>query len=117
MLNLLSNAVKFTPEDGQVFVELESDAVACTLRVRDTGIGIDPVLLPHVFERFVQGDAPVSPHKGLGLGLAIARHIVDAHGGTLAAESGGVMRGATFTLSLPRGDEAASMPSPSPPAV
>jgi PAS domain S-box-containing protein len=104
VLNLLSNAIKFTPEDGQVSVTLDVEAASVVLRVRDTGIGIDPALLPRVFERFVQGDAPVSPRKGLGLGLAIARHIVDLHGGAIGAESEGVMRGATFTLTLPRAE-------------
>ena len=81
---------------------MTASPAAVTLTVTDTGIGIDPALLPRVFERFVQAEAPVATRKGLGLGLAIAKHIVDAHGGTLAAESDGRMRGARFTLTLPR---------------
>jgi PAS domain S-box-containing protein len=104
VVNLLSNAVKFTPEEGKVDVTLDVEGSRVVLRVRDTGIGIDPALLPRVFERYVQGEAPASPRRGLGLGLAIAKQVVDAHDGTLTAESDGLMRGATFTLSLPRAE-------------
>jgi len=105
VLNLLSNAVKFTPEDGRITVALAAGPAVVTLTVRDTGIGIDAALLPRIFERFVQADAPIATRKGLGLGLAIAKHIVEVHGGTLAAESEGPMRGAQFTLTLPRVDQ------------
>ena len=72
------------------------------LRVSDDGEGIDPEFLPHVFERFSQADVSVSrQHGGLGLGLAIVRHLVELHGGTIAAESGGPARGAVFTVELP----------------
>jgi len=100
--NLLSNAVKFTPEGGTVSIELRQDQSHCQVVVRDNGVGIDPALLPHVFERFRQGNASTSRAEGgLGLGLAIAHHLAELHGGTLIAESPGNGLGATFTLSLP----------------
>jgi PAS domain S-box-containing protein len=102
--NLVSNAVKFTPEGGAVDVKLESapgDSVR--IIVRDSGHGIDSAFLPFVFERFRQDDATTTrEHGGLGLGLAIVRHLVDAHGGTVEAESGGPGTGSTFTVTLPR---------------
>jgi PAS domain S-box-containing protein len=104
--NLLANAVKFTPAGGLVVVELcETPDNGLRIRVRDDGAGIDPGFLPHVFERFRQGDGSVSrQHGGLGLGLAIVRHLVELHGGTVRAESEGPGRGSTFTVELPRPD-------------
>jgi signal transduction histidine kinase/ActR/RegA family two-component response regulator len=102
--NLLSNAVKFTPERGRVDVGLTRDANAChiELRVQDTGKGIDPRFLPHVFERFRQADSTTTrKHGGLGLGLAIVRHLVELHGGTVHVQSAGLGKGATFTVRLP----------------
>jgi len=100
--NLLANAIKFTPEGGRVgvFVERAEDHVE--VRVNDTGQGISPDFLPHVFERFRQGgSATTQRHAGLGLGLAIVRQLVELHGGTVHAASPGVGRGATFTVCLP----------------
>jgi PAS domain S-box-containing protein len=104
--NLLNNAVKFTPVDGTVTVRSWSEPDRLVLQVSDTGVGIDPDLLPHIFEAFEQGRIR-SPRRtgGLGLGLAIGRAIAEMHGGTLTAASEGRGRGATFTLSLPRGRE------------
>jgi signal transduction histidine kinase len=100
VLNLLSNAVKFTPENGRIDVTLaETETATVMLTVRDTGVGIPPDILPHVFDRFVQ--AETSARVGLGLGLAITKHIAEAHGGSVHAQSGGPMQGATFTLTLP----------------
>ena len=101
--NLLSNAVKFTDAGGAVTIEMdETSGGQVRLRVRDTGAGIDPVFLPHVFERFSQADGSESRrHGGLGLGLAIVRHLVELHGGTVSAESPGVGQGSTFTVELP----------------
>ena len=102
--NLLSNAVKFTPERGRVDVGLSRDAQTChlELRVQDTGKGIEPRFLPHVFERFRQADSTTTrKHGGLGLGLAIVRHIVELHGGTVHVNSAGLGKGATFTVRLP----------------
>ena len=100
--NLLSNAVKFTPKGGQVAVSLERKGSHITITVSDTGEGIEPEFLPFVFDRFRQfeGDARRA-HGGLGLGLAIARHLVEMHGGTVSAASPGKGRGATFTVKLP----------------
>jgi signal transduction histidine kinase len=99
--NILGNAIKFTPPNGSVTVRLARDGAAC-LTVSDTGRGIDPELLPHIFERFRQSDgASTRGHAGLGLGLAIVRHLVELHGGRVRAESEGVGQGATFTVVLP----------------
>jgi PAS domain S-box-containing protein len=100
--NLLSNAVKFTPPGGAVSVHVEPrDGFACIV-VRDTGPGIQPEHLHYIFERFRQVDSTTTRrHGGLGLGLAIVRHLVELHGGTVAAESGGAGAGAMFTVALP----------------
>ena len=100
--NLLSNAIKFTPKGGRVQVLLGRADSYVEVVVSDTGRGISPELLPHVFERFRQADAaPDRQHAGLGLGLAIVRHLVELHGGTVRAESAGEGHGATFTVRLP----------------
>ncbi len=99
-LNLIANAIKFTPSAGHVEVSLASRAGHAVLTVRDTGRGIAPELLAHVFDRFRQGDAN-GRHQGLGLGLAIVRHLVEAHGGRVRAESPGPDRGAVFIVELP----------------
>jgi signal transduction histidine kinase/ActR/RegA family two-component response regulator len=99
--NLLNNAVDFTPAGGTVRVGLRTSDGAAELRVCDTGRGIGPDFLPHVFEPFRQeADAATRPRGGLGLGLAIARKLVELHGGTIAAQSPGLGRGATFTVRL-----------------
>jgi len=101
--NLLSNAVKFTPTGGAVHVALSSGGAEAVMRVSDTGAGIAPDFLPLVFDRFRQADASSTRrHGGLGLGLAIVRHVVELHGGTSHAESQGVGHGATFIVRLPR---------------
>jgi len=100
--NLVSNALKFTPEGGSVEVRLETADDLARVMVRDTGIGIAPDFLPHVFERFRQADAgSTRAQGGLGLGLAIVRHLIELHGGTVEAQSAGEGRGATFTIALP----------------
>jgi signal transduction histidine kinase len=102
--NLLSNAIKFTPAGGRVDVFIESSNDSMEIRVVDTGQGITPALLPHVFDRFRQADdATTQRHTGLGLGLGIARQLVKLHGGTVHAASPGVGHGATFTIRLPIG--------------
>jgi PAS domain S-box-containing protein len=100
--NLLSNAIKFTPKGGHVSVSLDAVDSRARIRVRDSGIGIEPAFLPYIFDRFRQAEAPTTrTQRGLGLGLAIVKHIVDLHGGTVRAESDGEGRGATFTVELP----------------
>jgi signal transduction histidine kinase len=99
VLNLLSNAVKFSRPGGAVELSLEQAADHVRIRVRDHGIGIAPGFLPRLFERFSQAEP--RGHGGLGLGLAIARHIVEQHGGTISAESAGQDQGAAFTVTLP----------------
>src|SRR5438067_9904699 len=102
MWNLLSNAVKFTPNGGRVEVGLARDAGEAVIRVGDSGIGIAPDFLPHVFDRFRQQDASITrKHGGLGLGLSIARQLVELHGGTIAVDSPGQGAGTTFTVRLP----------------
>jgi len=100
--NLLTNAVKFTPKGGTVQVKAERTDSHIQLSVIDTGEGIDPAFLPHVFEPFRQAENPNTRiHGGLGLGLSIVRYIIEAHGGSVSAESGGRGRGATFMVTLP----------------
>ena len=92
-LNLLSNAVKFTPEGGAIEVTIHGDTGHALVHVRDSGQGISPELQPFIFERFRQGDnATTRRHGGLGLGLAIVRHLTEAHGGTVSVESRGKAR-------------------------
>ena len=100
--NLLSNAVKFTPTGGCIDVLARRAGAIVEIEVRDTGIGIRPSSFPHLFERFSQADdSPRRQNPGLGLGLAIVRHLVEAHGGTVAAESAGENLGSTFIVQLP----------------
>lgn len=100
--NLLSNAIKFTPRGGRVQIRSERVNSHLEIVVSDTGQGISPDFLPHVFDRFRQADQKTSrQHGGMGLGLAIVRHLVELHGGTVRATSDGVGQGATFTVMLP----------------
>ena len=96
--NLLANAVKFTPRGGHVRVTLRPEPHDIVVTIADSGAGIDPEVLPFIFQRFRQGDAR---HGGLGLGLALVRHYVELHGGQVRAASEGPDRGATFTVTLP----------------
>jgi signal transduction histidine kinase len=101
MWNLLSNAVKFTTR-GEIAVRVEREGSALAITVADSGRGIDPAFLPHVFERFRQADSSTTRKVGgLGLGLSIVRHIVELHGGTVAVTSDGIDRGSTFRITLP----------------
>ncbi len=103
--NLLSNAIKFTPAGGKVSIELSRRDESFELTVRDSGAGIDPAFLPHIFERFRQGgDSGAKRHGGLGLGLSIVRHIVEMHDGTVEARSEGRDQGSTFVVRLPAVD-------------
>jgi PAS domain S-box-containing protein len=105
--NLLSNAVKFTPEGGTIEVAFRQRDFDVELTVTDTGVGIRPEFLAHIFERFEQGNPSITRRfGGLGLGLAIARHLVELHGGTIDAESEGEGKGARFTVRLPTGSAA-----------
>jgi CheY-like chemotaxis protein len=100
--NLLSNAIKFTPREGRVQIRSERVNSHLEIVVSDTGQGISPDFLPHVFDRFRQADQKTSrQHGGMGLGLAIVRHLVELHGGTVRADSQGEGQGATFTVMLP----------------
>jgi signal transduction histidine kinase/ActR/RegA family two-component response regulator len=100
--NLMSNAIKFTPGGGRVRVELRRGSPGVRIAVQDTGQGINPDLLPYVFDRFKQGDSAASRrYGGLGLGLALVKHLVELHGGSVAVESQGEGHGATFIINLP----------------
>jgi CheY-like chemotaxis protein/anti-sigma regulatory factor (Ser/Thr protein kinase) len=100
--NLLSNAIKFTTRGGKVQIRLERVNSHIEIAVSDTGAGISPEFLPHVFDRFRQADQRTTrQHGGMGLGLAIVRHLVELHGGTVKAESRGEGQGSTFTVLLP----------------
>jgi signal transduction histidine kinase/ActR/RegA family two-component response regulator len=113
--NLVWNAVKFTPASGGVHVRLTRSGSEVVLSVSDTGVGIASEFLPHVFEWFRQGDAKSQSQAGLGLGLGIVRHLVQLHGGSVEAESGGEGHGATFTVRLPVYEQAAHAPRRDPP--
>ncbi len=114
--NLVSNAVKFTPAEGRIWVRARRRDGDVLIEVEDQGIGIDPAFLPHVFERFRQEDSSTTRvHGGLGLGLAIVRHLVELHGGEVEVESPGPGRGATFRIRLPV--RPASMPAAGPRAA
>jgi CheY-like chemotaxis protein len=113
--NLLSNAVKFTPERGSISVLLLKNADRVQLQVKDNGIGIAPEFLPHVFDRFTQADTSAARRAGgLGIGLALVRHIALLHGGQVRADSAGVGRGSTFTVELPAAPASATRPVPVP---
>ena len=110
--NLLSNAIKFTGKAGRVLVRLERVGQVARIVVSDTGSGIAPAFLPHVFDRFRQADSSSTrTHGGLGLGLAIVRHIIEQHGGEVRAESPGLGHGSTFTIEIPGN---ISIPAPAP---
>lgn len=100
--NLLSNSIRFTPPGGRIGARLLRDGAEVVIEVQDTGAGIAPDLLPHVFDRFRQGASPSSrAHGGLGIGLSLVHHLVALHGGTVTAASAGDGQGATFTVRLP----------------
>src|SRR5215213_9053502 len=100
--NLLSNAVKFTPHGGEISVFVDQDESNARVTVKDSGQGIDSEFLPRVFDRFRQADSSTTrSFGGLGLGLAIVRHLVELHGGTVSAQSDGMTKGATFTVTFP----------------
>jgi signal transduction histidine kinase/ActR/RegA family two-component response regulator len=116
--NLLSNAIKFTPARGSIRISVTRDERDVSVSVADTGAGVPPAFLPHVFDRFRQGDqTSTRVHGGLGLGLSIVKHLVELHGGTVSATSGGHGQGACFSVRLRAEDLTAadvSSPAPSP---
>jgi two-component system CheB/CheR fusion protein len=100
--NLLGNAIKFTPVGGRIAVVLALEDGFASLRISDSGTGIGPEFLPHVFDRLVQQESTITRrHGGLGLGLAIVRHVVESLGGSVQAHSAGIGRGSTFTATFP----------------
>ena len=111
--NLLSNAVKFTASGGRVEVRMRLEGSSVRVDVADTGIGIAPAFLPHVFERFRQADgSSTRTHGGLGLGLSIGRHLVELHGGRMTASSDGEGKGSTFSVFLPLRESQHHLPAP-----
>ena len=111
--NVLSNAIKFTPEGGSVVLRCHAAPAGVTIVVEDSGEGIAPEFLPFMFDRFRQADSrPTRNHGGLGLGLSIARHLVEQHGGEMRAHSDGHGTGATISISLPVGSTAAGLEAP-----
>jgi PAS domain S-box-containing protein len=111
--NLLNNSVKFTPKGGCIDVCLEDDIDHIVLTVSDNGQGIDSSFLPHIFEIFRQADAGTNRSQaGMGIGLAVVQQLVELHGGSVSADSGGTGKGATFTIRLPRTVESKSRPAP-----
>lgn len=113
LTNLVTNALKFTPEGGRITLRLIDTATQVQVQVSDTGEGIAPDQLPHIFEKFRQVDSSITRRSsGLGLGLFLVRSIVEAHGGTVTADSSGIGQGATFTLTLPKQEAAPEVASP-----
>lgn len=113
--HLLSNAIKFTPTKGRIFVSLKRVGAQVQVQIQDSGLGITPGFLPHVFERFRQADSTSTrAHGGVGLGLALVSDLIEAHGGTVVAASAGTGYGSTFTLSLPLLDARPVAPEPAP---
>ena len=109
--HLISNAIKFTPRGGLALVTLRAEGPDCEISVTDTGTGIASDVLPFVFDRFWKGDtSPEQRFSGLGLGLALAKRLVELHGGTVTATSAGINQGSTFTVVLPRVAPRASAP-------
>jgi signal transduction histidine kinase/ActR/RegA family two-component response regulator len=116
--NLLSNAVKFTTEGGRVEAELNRTDGHVEITVTDTGMGIDPQFMPYIFDRFRQADSTSTrKYSGLGLGLAIVRHVVEMHGGTVDASSPGQGQGATFKVRFPAASAHLTQPEPRPMAA
>jgi len=116
--NLLDNARKFTPEHGRIDLSLAREENEAVIRVRDTGRGISPALLPHVFEVFTQGQVTIARDEGgLGLGLSLVKGLVELHGGRVSASSAGPGKGAEFTVRLPALADVNRMPEKSPPQV
>ena len=116
--NLLSNAIKFTPDAGRVRLRVFADDGSVVIEVSDSGAGISPDFLPHVFERFRQAEGGSKRrYGGLGLGLAIVRHLAELHGGSVSAESAGEHQGATFRVRLPRAAQATAAIEPPTPAA
>jgi signal transduction histidine kinase len=105
VLNVLTNSLKFTDRGGSVNVQVRSRAGRAQVIVQDTGRGISPAVLPHVFDRFRQGSSPGVGHQGLGLGLTISRALVELHGGTIEIDSPGENKGTTCTIELPLASE------------
>lgn len=104
--NVLGNAMKFTPDGGRVAVRMRRDGSSAVVEVSDSGEGIEPSVLPYIFDRFRQGEARGERQSGLGLGLAITRHLVEMHEGSVQARSEGAGKGSTFTIRLPLREEA-----------
>ena len=102
LFNLLSNAAKYTPQGGRIWLEVEHLRSEVIIRVRDTGIGMEPDLLPKVFDLFLQGERRAGlSHEGGGIGLSLAKNLVELHGGTITAHSQGPDMGSEFVVKLP----------------
>jgi PAS domain S-box-containing protein len=115
VINLVSNAIKFTPENGLVEVRVERSGDRARLSVRDNGIGIASEFLPHVFDRFTQADTSTTRRAGgLGIGLALVRHLVELHGGAVSADSAGANQGARFTIELPAAPDSPALRAAAP---
>jgi two-component system, sensor histidine kinase len=110
LVNLIGNALKYTPPGGSIHVSVKDEGTDAVVRVEDTGIGINADALSRIFDLFVQGDTLTGRvRSGLGVGLAVVRHLVELHGGMVQASSGGRGKGSTFTVRLPRLEGSASL--------
>jgi PAS domain S-box-containing protein len=111
VVNLLSNAAKYTPEGGQIWLTVEEEGGEALIRVRDAGMGIDPALMPHIFEMFSQGARDLGrTQSGLGIGLALVKSLVEMHGGTVTVQSGGPGQGSEFIVRLPTVEAGGAQP-------
>ena len=118
LFNLLLNATKYTPEGGRIWLEVENVGGQVVVRVRDSGIGIEPELLPRVFDLFLQGERRVGvSHEGGGIGLSLVKNLVELHGGTITAGSQGPDKGSEFVVSLPVAAVASTESLPPPPRI
>lgn len=102
LLHLIANAVRFTPPGGQIWLTVRTEEAAGLIEIRDSGVGIPPEMLPHVFDPFVQVAPPARSREGLGVGLTLVKHIAEMHGGEVSARSEGLGSGAEFVVRLPR---------------
>jgi two-component system CheB/CheR fusion protein len=120
LANLLNNAAKFTPAGGRIWLSARRAGDEVAIAIRDSGVGIPPETLPRIFEMFAQGDSPPREQRGLGIGLTIARRLVELHGGRIEARSEGRGRGSEFVVHLPVTDAAPAarpLPEPDPPSI
>lgn len=116
-VNLINNAIKYTPDGGQIWVKATVDGEDAVIKVHDTGVGISPELMPHIFDLFVQAESKTVDQEGLGIGLSLVKDIIALHAGTVQVLSDGVGKGSIFVVRLPASEPRSSRPSPEAPSM